>query len=237
MNPRKRTSSFSTRVKIRRKPFTRRNNRSTSFRLLSVALSYAQGSTRCWRGGPTGVYPNAAARCRGSSPSAARSLTNAGGAGGRPARRALGPVRGRRSEPCEHQRQPAAVWWASRPEMCRWPGGRFFSRPGPVGLPRDDRAVQGDRLELDSHDLFAWQAFEDPVEDAVLGPAIHPGGDGLPLANPPWQPAPLAALLGDRQDGLEPLQIREADSAPLHGEGGGNACVLRFGEFHSDMIP
>ena len=55
MNPRKRTSSFSKRVKIRRKPYKRRNNRSTSFRLLSVALSYAQGSTRFWRGGTTGV--------------------------------------------------------------------------------------------------------------------------------------------------------------------------------------
>ena len=111
-------------------------------------------------------------------------------------------------------------------------GAVFFSRPGPVGMHLDDRAVQGDRLELDSHDLFALQVFE----DAVLGPAIHPGVDGMPFAKPPWQPAPLAAMLGDIQDGIEHLQIREADIAPLHGERGGNACVLCFGEFHSDMI-
>ena len=36
MNPRKSTSSFSKRVKIRRKPFKRRNRRSTSLRRVYV---------------------------------------------------------------------------------------------------------------------------------------------------------------------------------------------------------
>ena len=100
----------------------------------------------------------------------------------------------------------------------------------------DDRAVKRDRLDLDPHDLFPLQVFEDPVEDAALGPAIHPGVDGVPFAKPPRQPAPLAAVFGDIQDGIQHLQIRETDIASLHGEVGRNACVLRFGEFHPGRI-
>ena len=96
----------------------------------------------------------------------------------------------------------------------------------------DDRAVQGDCLELDSQELFALQVGKDLVENPILGPAIHPGVDGVPVAEPLRYAPPLAALLGDRQDGIEHLQIREADIAPLHGQARRNACVLIFGEFH-----
>ena len=39
MNPKKSTSSFSKREKMRRNPFNRRNSRSTSFRLLYISRS------------------------------------------------------------------------------------------------------------------------------------------------------------------------------------------------------
>ena len=99
-----------------------------------------------------------------------------------------------------------------------------------------DRAVERDRLELDSQELFPLQVLEDPVEDAALRPAIHASVDGVPLPKPPRPPAPLAAVLGDIQDGIQHPQIRETDIASLHGEVGRNACVLRFGEFHPGMI-
>ena len=95
-----------------------------------------------------------------------------------------------------------------------------------------DGAVQRHRLKLDPQQLFALQVCERPVEDAVLGPAIHPRVDRGSVAEPPRQAPARAALLGDIQDGIEHLQVRQVDIAALHGQAGGNACVLRFGDFY-----
>ena len=46
MNPRKMTSSFSNREKMRRNPFSRGNNRSTSLRRLYISRSYSTGADR-----------------------------------------------------------------------------------------------------------------------------------------------------------------------------------------------
>ena len=43
MNPRKITSSFSKREKMRRNPFNRRNSLSISLRLLYISRSYSHG--------------------------------------------------------------------------------------------------------------------------------------------------------------------------------------------------
>ena len=58
MNPRNTTSSFSKREKMRRNPFSRRNNRSISLRRLYISRSYSQGSTRVRNGGTTGSNPS-----------------------------------------------------------------------------------------------------------------------------------------------------------------------------------
>ena len=55
MNPRNSTSSLSKRENMRRKPFNRRNRRSTSLRLLYNSLLYCHVSTRVESGGTTGV--------------------------------------------------------------------------------------------------------------------------------------------------------------------------------------
>ena len=64
-----------------------------------------------------------------------------------------------------------------------------------------------DRFELDAHYLFSLQAFEYPVEHAVLGPAVHAGVDGVPSAKPRRQPPPLATMFSNIEDGNEHLQI------------------------------
>ena len=95
-----------------------------------------------------------------------------------------------------------------------------------------DGAVQRHRFESDAQELFALQVGKAPVEDPILGPPIHPGVDGMPRAKPGRSAPPLAAVLGDIQNGIEDLQIGEADIAALHRETRGNAGVLGFGEFH-----
>ena len=100
----------------------------------------------------------------------------------------------------------------------------------------DAGAVERDRLKLDAHDLFALQVFEYPIEDPVLGPAIHAGIDRVPSAEATRQAPPLAAMLGDIQDGVEHLEIRNPYVATLHGQVARDAGVLRFSDFHPPMI-
>ena len=73
---------------------------------------------------------------------------------------------------------------------------------------------------------------KDSVEVPLLGPPSQPGVDGVPLTEP-WRSAPpRAAVLGDRQDGLEHVQVRQAASAALSRETRRKEGVLGFGEFH-----
>ena len=49
-----------------------------------------------------------------------------------------------------------------------------------------------------------------------LGPAIHAGVDVVPVAKPLRKTSPLAAMFGHIKNGIEDLQIGEADVATLH---------------------
>src|SRR5678816_1688962 len=79
----------------------------------------------------------------------------------------------------------------------------------------DARGVQRDRLDPDAHDLRLLQLFEHPIEDTGLGPAIHARVDRVPIAEALWQPAPLAAMLGYVEDGVDHLQVAQTDVAAL----------------------
>jgi len=96
----------------------------------------------------------------------------------------------------------------------------------------DDGRVHLDRLDPDAHDLLALQLFKDAIQHTILGPAIHAGIDGVPVAEPLRQPAPLAAVLGYIQQRVEKLHIRQRNVAPLPGEAGRDAMVLRLGDLH-----
>ena len=100
----------------------------------------------------------------------------------------------------------------------------------------DDGAVHRNRLKLDTHYLLSLQIFEYPVESPILRPPVHPGVDGVPVAESIRQPPPLAALLGDIQDCVERLQVRQTDVAALDREDRCDALVLSFGNFHSLIV-
>jgi len=101
----------------------------------------------------------------------------------------------------------------------------------------DDSAVQGNRLDLDAHDLSMLQLLEYAIEHPVLGPAIHARVDGVPVAESQGQPAPLATVLCHVQDRIEYAQIRMADVAALLGQAVLDLAVLRFGDFHLRSMP
>ena len=100
----------------------------------------------------------------------------------------------------------------------------------------DDGAVQRHRFQLEAHDPLPLQLLEHPVEHPALRPAVHAHVDGVPVAVPGRQPPPLAAMLGHVEDGVEYLQVRQADVAALHRKVRGNAGVLIFRDLHPRMI-
>jgi hypothetical protein len=63
----------------------------------------------------------------------------------------------------------------------------------------DRGRVERERLDLDPHDLFRLQLLEYLIENAVLGPTIHPRVDRVPSAQTLRQTATFAALLSDIQ--------------------------------------
>jgi hypothetical protein len=65
------------------------------------------------------------------------------------------------------------------------------------------------------HDLPFLELGEHSIEDATLGPPVHAGTDRVPVPEPLGQPSPFAPVLGQVQDGVENLAIREADVAAL----------------------
>lgn len=96
----------------------------------------------------------------------------------------------------------------------------------------DDGAIHRHRLELDTHDLLALQVFKHTVQHPVLGPAVHPRVDGVPIAKFLRQSSPFAAMFGDIQNGVEHLPVRNAYIASLDREMQRDAFVLRVSEFH-----
>jgi hypothetical protein len=100
----------------------------------------------------------------------------------------------------------------------------------------DDRAVQRDGFDLDAHDLGPLQLLEHPIEHAALGPAVHARVDGVPVAEPLGQAAPLAAVLGHVQDGVQHLQVRQTDVASLQGKALFDLGELSFGDLHPRSV-
>jgi len=100
----------------------------------------------------------------------------------------------------------------------------------------DRGAVQRHRFNSNPYDLSMLQALEHPIKHARLRPAAHASIDGMLAPKALGQRAPLAALLGDVQDGVEHLKIGQTDIAALHRQAVLNKVVLGFCDFHDRSI-
>jgi hypothetical protein len=76
--------------------------------------------------------------------------------------------------------------------------------------------VDRECFDLDTHDLFDLELFEDAVQYAILGPPIDPHVDCVPTAEPLGQPAPLTTLFGYIENCVEHLQVGQTDVGTLH---------------------
>ena len=100
----------------------------------------------------------------------------------------------------------------------------------------DGGRIQAYGLDTDAYDVLALPLFEDVIPHAALGPAIHAGVDGMPISEAFGQAAPLTAVLGDLEQGVQPVPVVEFYVAALAGKTGSNTLVLRFGDLHADTV-
>lgn len=111
--------------------------------------------------------------------------------------------------------------------------GPFFLSARAIGMHLDAGAVQRHRLDLDLHHLRLLQLLKRAVKHAGLGPAAHSGVDRVPVAEALWQTAPFATVLGHVQDGIEHLEIGQADVAALRRQAVFNLGELSWRDLHS----
>lgn len=97
----------------------------------------------------------------------------------------------------------------------------------------DDSAVQRHCFNANTHELRALQLFEHPVQHTALAPAVHAGVERMPIAKALGQAAPLAAMLGHVQDGIEYGEVVQTDIATLHWQAVGNLIELGLGDLHA----
>ena len=97
----------------------------------------------------------------------------------------------------------------------------------------DRGAVQAHVFDVDGQDLLLLQAGKDPVQDAGLAPAIHPGVDGMPIAEMLRQTAPFTAMLHHIQQSIEQLQICHAYVAALPRQAVSYTLKLTFSDLHA----
>src|SRR5579864_8307844 len=98
------------------------------------------------------------------------------------------------------------------------------------------RAIQRDRLDLDANDLLSLQFREDAIQYTVPGPAVHSRIDRVPSAETLGQSAPFAAVFGNVKNGIEHLQICQADITALSRQAMLDPLILGFGDFHHRSI-
>ena len=100
----------------------------------------------------------------------------------------------------------------------------------------DDGAVQRHRFDLDANDLSTLQLLEHSIHHPQLGPAIHAGIDRVPVAETLGQAAPLAAVLGYIQYGVQDPQVGKTDIAPLSRQATLDLFVLGRCDFHAQIV-
>ena len=111
-------------------------------------------------------------------------------------------------------------------------GVPFFSRPGAIGMPLDAGAVQAHGLPPDLDHPRPLPMREPAVQNPVLRPPVQARVDGVAVAEGLRPAAPLAAVLGHVENGVEYRQVREADMAPRPRQQRGHALVLCPCQFH-----
>ena len=111
--------------------------------------------------------------------------------------------------------------------------GPFFFCARTVRVHLHDGAVDSQGLDLDVDDLFFLQRREDAIKHPRLRPAVHARVHGVPPAEPLRHAAPLASVLGDVQDRVQDIQVRDRYVPALLRKAPLDTPKLLFGDHHA----
>src|SRR5580704_17680445 len=100
----------------------------------------------------------------------------------------------------------------------------------------DNRTVQTHRLNLDADELLALQLRKQPIQHTGFCPAVHARIDRMPIAKALRQRAPLAAVLGHKEDRVDHVEILVRDVAALPRQVRLDTCELFSADFHPMSI-
>ena len=98
----------------------------------------------------------------------------------------------------------------------------------------DHGAVQRHGIDVASDELSMLQPHT--IQHAGRRPATPACVDGMPAAKAFGQTTPFAALLGNVQDGIQDLKVRETDVAALTRQTVLDQTILCFGDLHAVSI-
>jgi hypothetical protein len=88
-------------------------------------------------------------------------------------------------------------------------------------------------FDPDGQDLLLLQPGQDPIQHPGLAPPVHPGVDGVPIAQFLGQTPPFATMLHHMEQRVEQLQIGYAHIAPLARQAIGDPLILTFSDLHA----
>ncbi len=232
---------------MRRNPFSRRKSRSTCLRFLYISRSYSHGSSRFHLGGTTGIMPRSSTSCLVHKLPGFIALVGAIHRQGKPFRHRTQWFEQRtalRRVVCVARRKRKGygrpsirgnqmnfrVPSAARLSNGLWPV--FFIAPAPSGCTLTE-VESGEKASILIRTIRSDQSLEDPVRNSTLRPAIHAGENAVPLSKSRRKTAPFAALLGNKQDRIEHLQILQPHIPTPHWQAILDLFILLNREFHS----
>ncbi len=123
---------------------------------------------------------------------------------------------------------------ASRPEIARRLGGRFFSAPVPSGCALDRRAIQAHVFDVDEVKICSsCNRAKTRSKTPALLQRFTPRVNSMPIAQMLGQTSPFATMLNHIQQGIDQLQIGHAHIATLARQTTSDALELTLSEFHA----
>ena len=128
----------------------------------------------------------------------------------------------------DHLRRSDGLWCSTRRVIYQSLAGRFFGRAGAVRVHLDGCAIQTKTVNGYADHVMFLKRIKQPVQNTRVGPTAHPGVDRVPFAEPWRQGAPFAAILGNKEDGIDDSQVRNPHMSTLNWQVGLDQRILRI---------
>lgn len=103
----------------------------------------------------------------------------------------------------DHLQRSGGLWCSIHRVISQSLAGRFFGRACAVRVDFDRCAVKAEAIDGNPDHVVLLKRIEQPIQNARVGPSAHARVNGVPLAKPFRQSTPFAAILGDKENGVD----------------------------------